>query len=73
MKDGDEPNCKISPRFKWEENYSRELIVSRLRNYSLLDNQNYSLEDISVISRFSSGRVDELEIGFGQMMTEKRH
>ncbi|MDH3268963.1 MAG: SpoIID/LytB domain-containing protein [Ignavibacteria bacterium] len=62
VKDGDEPNCKISPRFQWEEKYSRELIVSRLKNYSLLDNQNYSLEDISVISRFNSGRVDELEI-----------
>ena len=62
VKDGDEPNCKISPRFQWEENYSGELIISRLKNYSLLDNQNYNLEDISVISRFSSGRVDELEI-----------
>ena len=62
VKDGDEPNCKISPRFQWEETYSRELIVSRLKNYSLLNNQNYNLEDISVISRFSSGRVDELEI-----------
>jgi len=62
VKDGNEPNCKISPRFQWEETYSRELIVSRLKNYSLLDNQNFNLEDISVLSRFSSGRVDELEI-----------
>ncbi len=62
VEDGDEPNCKISPRFQWEEIYSRELIVSRLKNYSLLDNQNYSLEDFSVLSRFGSGRIDELEI-----------
>ena len=62
VKDGDEPNCKISPRYQWEEIYSRELIISRLKNYSLLDNQDYRLEDMSVISRFSSGRVDELEI-----------
>ena len=62
IKDGDEPNCKISPRFQWEETYSRELIISRLKNYSLLDNLNYSLEDISIISRFSSGRVNEMEI-----------
>ncbi len=62
VKDGDEPNCKISPRYQWKEIYSRELIIRRLQNYSLLDNQNYRLEDMSVISRFSSGRVDELEI-----------
>jgi stage II sporulation protein D len=62
VQDGDEPNCKISPRYQWEESYSRELIVSRLKNYSLLDSQNYDLEDISVLSRFQSGRVDELEI-----------
>jgi stage II sporulation protein D len=62
VKDGYEPNCKISPRYQWEEIYSRELIISRLKNYSLLNNQNYNLEDISVISRYSSGRVDELEI-----------
>ena len=62
VKDGDGPNCKISARFQWEETYSRELILDRLKNYSLLNNQNYYLEDISVISRFSSGRVNELEI-----------
>ena len=62
IKDGSEPYCKISPRFEWTETYSKEIIISRLKSYSLLDNQNYSLEDISIISRFNSGRVDELEI-----------
>jgi stage II sporulation protein D len=62
VKDGDEPNCVISPRFNWEEKYSRELIVDRLKNYSLIENKNYTLEDISVMSRFNSGRVKELEI-----------
>jgi stage II sporulation protein D len=62
VKDGDEPNCVISPRFNWEEKYTRELIVDRLKNYSLIENKNYSLEDISVTSRFNSGRVKELEI-----------
>lgn len=61
-KDGDEPNCKISPRFQWEETFSKELIISRLKNYALIENQNYLLENIYVISRFSSGRVNELEI-----------
>lgn len=62
FKDGDEPNCKISPRFQWEETFSKELIISRLKNYALIENQNYLLENIYVISRFSSGRVNELEI-----------
>lgn len=62
IKDGSEPYCKISPRFEWTETYSKELIISRLKSYSLLDNLNYRLEDISIISRFNSGRVNEMEI-----------
>jgi len=62
IKDGSDPYCKISPRFEWTETYSKELIISRLKSYSLLDNQNYSLDDISIINRFSSGRVNEMEI-----------
>jgi stage II sporulation protein D len=62
IKDGSDPYCKISPRFEWIETYSKELIISRLKSYSLLDNQNYSLDDISIINRFSSGRVNEMEI-----------
>ena len=62
VQDGSGPNCIISPRFEWEETYTREKIIERLKNYSLLDNKYYILEDISVLSRFSSGRVNELEI-----------
>lgn len=62
VKDGSGPNCKISPRFQWEETYTRELIINRLNNFSLLDNKNYTLEDITITSRYNSGRVNELEI-----------
>ncbi len=62
IKDGSEPYCKISPRFEWIETYSKELIISRLKSYSLLDNQDYSLGDFSILSRFNSGRVNEMEI-----------
>lgn len=72
IKDGSEPYCKISPRFEWTETYSKELIISRLKSYSLLDNQNYSLEDISIISRFNSGRVNELEISVVSEGGEKK-
>jgi stage II sporulation protein D len=62
IKDGSEPYCKISPRFEWTETYSKDLIISRLKSYSLLENLNYHLEDISINSRFNSGRVNEMEI-----------
>ncbi|MCU0405771.1 MAG: SpoIID/LytB domain-containing protein [Ignavibacteriaceae bacterium] len=62
IKDGSDPYCKISPRFEWTETYSKEIIISRLKSYSLLDNSNYRLEDISILSRFDSGRVNEMEI-----------
>ena len=62
IKDGSEPYCRISPRFEWTETYSKELIIGRLKTYSLLDNSNYRLDDISILSRFNSGRVNEMEI-----------
>ena len=62
IKDGDDAYCKISPRFQWEEVYTRDEIVNRLKNYSLLDNSNYELKDISINDKFESGRVSELEV-----------
>ncbi|MGB5287174.1 MAG: SpoIID/LytB domain-containing protein [Ignavibacteriaceae bacterium] len=62
IRDGDEPYCKISPRFQWEEIYEKEEIITRLKNYSLLDNVNYKLKDISITNKFESERVSELEI-----------
>ena len=62
IKDGNGPNCNISPRYEWEEIYSRESIVKRLKDYNLLDNKNYSIEYITIASRYNSGRVNELEI-----------
>ena len=62
IKDGENPYCKISPRFKWEEKYSKEEIINRLKDYGLLNDDYYSLEDFSVVGRYKSGRVSELEI-----------
>ena len=62
IKDGNDPYCSISPRFKWQEVYTRDEIINRLKNYSLLNNSNYELEDISINDKFESGRVAELEI-----------
>lgn len=62
IKDGDEPYCNISPRFQWQEIYEKEKIISRLKNYSLLDNINYEFEDISISNKYESGRVAELDV-----------
>ena len=72
IEDGSEPYCKISPRFEWTETYSNELLINRLKNYSLIDDMNYSLEDISILSRFKSGRVDEMEIILVDENNEKK-
>lgn len=73
IKDGSEPYCKISPRYEWTETYSKELIISRLKNYSLIDDLNYHLEDISILSRFNSGRVNEMEIKVVSNNGEKKN
>jgi stage II sporulation protein D len=72
IEDGSEPYCKISPRFEWTETYSNELLISRLKNYSIIDDVNYRLEDISIISRFNSGRVNEMEIIIVDENNEKK-
>ncbi len=62
VNDGSEPFCKISPRYEWSEKYSESLFINRLINSGLLDNSGYSINNISVESRFESGRVNELKI-----------
>lgn len=62
VKDGDEPYCKISPRYEWNENYSELIIVDRLYKAKLIESMEFKLSDVKVKSRFNSGRVNELEI-----------
>ncbi|HMN25069.1 MAG: SpoIID/LytB domain-containing protein [Ignavibacteriaceae bacterium] len=62
VKDGDEPFCKISPRYEWTESYSETVFINRLLNAKLIDNEIYKISNIQVNSRFKSGRVNELEI-----------
>ncbi|MCU0342937.1 MAG: SpoIID/LytB domain-containing protein [Ignavibacterium sp.] len=62
IKDGDEPYCKISPRFEWTEEYSESTLIERLFNAKLIESKRYRISDINIKSRFNSGRVNELEI-----------
>jgi stage II sporulation protein D len=61
IEDGDPPYCSISNRFSWEEDYDNDLLVKRLIAANLLDEGNYSIEEVNINSRFISGRVNELE------------
>ncbi len=62
VKDGDEPYCSIAPKFEWQEKYTQEVFISRLKSAGLIDNLNYKIENIEAVSRFESGRVNELRI-----------
>lgn len=60
--DNHPPNCEISPRFFWEESFNEKLIIKRLFESKLILDMNSQLKEIKVISRFNSGRVNELKI-----------
>ncbi len=62
IEDGYPPNCIISNRFSWKEKYSNEVFTKRLIDASLLAEGDYSIKEININSRFSSGRVNEMEI-----------
>lgn len=62
VEDGNEPYCKISPRYEWIENYSELTFIDRLFKAKLIDSKNYKLSDLKIKSRFNSGRVNELDI-----------
>ena len=60
--DGDEPFCKISPRYEWVENYSESNFIEQLYKAKLIESTNYKISDLRIKSRFNSGRVNELDI-----------
>ena len=61
VKDGSEPYCKISPRYDWTEKYSFRVIIDRLFDAKLIESKLYDLKEVKVVSRFDSGRVNELK------------
>ncbi|MGB5849786.1 MAG: SpoIID/LytB domain-containing protein [Ignavibacteriaceae bacterium] len=62
IEDGGEPYCNISPRFEWQEVYTELQFINQLYNSNLINNKNYSIDDIRIESRFESGRVNDLKI-----------
>ncbi|NNG26222.1 MAG: SpoIID/LytB domain-containing protein [Ignavibacteriaceae bacterium] len=62
VEDGNDPYCKLSTRYEWEEIYSKEVLIDRLVDAALLENNSYEFDEIIINDRFDCGRVDELEI-----------
>lgn len=62
VEDGPDHYCKISPRYEWKENYSEEVFIDRLFKADLIESNNYRVDNIEIISRFESGRVNKLKI-----------
>lgn len=59
---GEQANCSISPSFSWKEEYTSEQIVKMLYDSKYISSKAYKVENVSVKSRYHSGRVNELEI-----------
>ncbi len=72
VEDGDPPNCSIAPNFNWTETYSSQEFISRLKSAGYLGEGNYTLQNVSVESRNSSGRVEELLIILSTDTGEKK-
>ncbi|MHB1686130.1 MAG: SpoIID/LytB domain-containing protein [Ignavibacteriaceae bacterium] len=60
VNDGDPPNCSIAPHFNWEEKYSDDKFLQRLKTSGYLERGEYTLQNVEVGKRNSSGRVAEL-------------
>ena len=62
VKDGSDPYCKISPRYRWQEVYSDNDIIRDLYEANVISNKNYKLDNIKIADKFNSGRVKDLKI-----------
>jgi len=62
VEDGGEPYCNISPRFEWKEVFTEPQFIKQLYDAKLINNKNYSIDDIKIENRFKSERVNDLKI-----------
>lgn len=62
VEDGNDHYCKISPRYEWTEIYQPQVFVERLFKANFITSIDYTLQNLEVLSRFESGRVNELKI-----------
>ncbi len=69
VEDGKVPYCSISPSFNWEEVYTPEVFIERLKNANLVGPGFDIIEKVLIVSRFESGRVNELRIDLADSHT----
>lgn len=62
VEDGQSSYCSISPSFSWIERYSDADIIKYLHAADFIDDVNFKLISMKILSRFPSGRINELEI-----------
>ncbi len=62
LADGNLPNCKISPKYKWEKIFTKEMIINNLFEANLITDKNFILKNLKIIRRFKSGRIKELKL-----------
>jgi stage II sporulation protein D len=62
VQDGDPPNCSIAANFLWEEKYTENVFIERLKAFTFTGDNDFSLKDVEVKDRDESGRVSLLVI-----------
>jgi len=60
VKDGEEPYCKISPSFNWQETITRKQIINSLEDAGYIKEDTWKIKEFSIQSRYVSGRISEL-------------
>jgi stage II sporulation protein D len=70
--DGINPYCSISPSFEWEEIFSTDLFIERLKLAGVVDSLFDVLKNVFIVNRFESGRVNELRIELSSSQTGEK-
>ncbi len=60
VKDGEEPYCKISPSFNWQETITKKQMINSLVSAGYIEEGKWKIKEFSIQSRFISGRISEL-------------
>jgi stage II sporulation protein D len=62
IKDGNNSYCSISPRFNWEEKFTEQEFIQKLKKANLLPEKNFFIKSINISEKYESGRVKNLKI-----------
>jgi stage II sporulation protein D len=60
VKDGEEPYCKISPSFSWQETITKKQLINSLVDADYIEDSKSKIKEFVIQSRYVSGRISEL-------------